>query len=154
MRTSVTKNILKTAVLKCTFWGSNFELHLCSEMYFLREQFWSAPLFWNTFFREQFLSTTMFWNAFFEEAVLKCIYVLKCIFRGSNYFLIYGCWLVWQLLYVFYQSFNHKQDFSSFDMYKYKSMVITNWLQSVLLCEQRHMHRMIAIPREILHFPK
>ena len=28
-------------------------------------------------------------------------YVLKCIFWGSNYFRVYGCWLVWLLLYVF-----------------------------------------------------
>ena len=28
-------------------------------------------------------------------------YVLKCIFWGSNYFGVYGCWLVWLLLYVF-----------------------------------------------------
>ena len=62
-----TKNILKTAVLKCTFRGSNFEVHLCSEMHFLREQFWSVPLFWNAFLREQFWSTTMFWNAFSRE---------------------------------------------------------------------------------------
>ena len=96
-----TKNILKTAVLKCTFWGSNFEVHLCSEMHFLREQFWSVPLFWNAFLREQFWSTTMFWNAFFKGAILKCIHVLKRIFRRSNYFLFHGCWLVWLLLYVF-----------------------------------------------------
>ena len=30
-----------TYVLKFSFWGSNFEEHLCSEMHFLREQ-----LFW------------------------------------------------------------------------------------------------------------
>ena len=28
-------------------------------------------------------------------------YILKCIFWGSNYFGVYGCWLVWLLLYVF-----------------------------------------------------
>ena len=27
-------------------------------------------------------------------------YVLKCIFWGSNYFRVYGCWLAWLLLYV------------------------------------------------------
>ena len=36
---------LMTKVLKCIFWGSNFEEHLCSEMYFLKEQlFWSLLL--------------------------------------------------------------------------------------------------------------
>ena len=29
------------------------------------------------------------------------IYILKCIFWGSNYFRVCGCWLVWLLLYVF-----------------------------------------------------
>ena len=77
------------------------------------------------------LITIMFWNIFFEGAIWICTYVLKCIFRGSNlkniyilkciiwgsnfekqYFLreqlmfwsvwtIYGCWLVWLLLYIF-----------------------------------------------------
>ena len=28
-------------------------------------------------------------------------YILKCIFLGSNYFGVYGSWLVWLLLYVF-----------------------------------------------------
>ena len=28
-------------------------------------------------------------------------YILKCIFGGSNYFGVYGCWLVWLLLYFF-----------------------------------------------------
>ena len=28
-------------------------------------------------------------------------YILKCIFWGNNYFRVYGCWLVWLLLYVF-----------------------------------------------------
>ena len=47
-----------------------------------------------------------------------CTFV-KCIFWGSNYFGVCGCWLVWLLLYVFmvvlneknnifYQSFHHK----------------------------------------------
>ena len=28
-------------------------------------------------------------------------YILNCIFWGSNYFRVNGCWLVWLLLYVF-----------------------------------------------------
>ena len=74
-------------------------------------------------------------------------YILKCIFWGNNYFRVYGCWLVWLLLYVFmvadwlvwllicltilfsktepgkkkfYQSFHHKWNFCNIDMYKYK----------------------------------
>ena len=45
-----------------------------------------------------------FWNLFFEGAILKCLYVLKCIFWGSNYFTFFinGSWIVWLLLYVFY----------------------------------------------------
>ena len=95
------KKNLMIKVLKCIFWGSNFEehlrfecifcgsnfdVHLHSEMHFLREQFWKA---------------LMFWNIFFEGAILKSTYVLKCIFWGSNLYRIYGCWLLQQLLYTF-----------------------------------------------------
>ena len=128
---------LSNPALKCIFWGSSFNVYQCSEIHFLREQFWSAP---------------MFWNAFFEGEVLICTNVLKCIFWGSSYynFLIYGCWLVWLLSYVFYQSFHRKQNFSSLDMYKCKS----NWLQWRQVFGQRHMFRMIATLREILFFPR
>ena len=40
-------------------------------------------------------------------------YILKCIFWGSNYFGVYGCWLVWLLLYVF---------------------MVANWLVWLLVC--------------------
>ena len=70
-------------ILKCIFWGGNLNMHLCFEMYFLREQF---------------RRTTIFWNVFFEGAILKNIYVLKLM---NNSFKISGCWLVWLLLYIF-----------------------------------------------------
>ena len=111
-------------VLECIFWGSNFNVHRCFVMYFLREQFWKA------FLSEQFPCVPMFWNVFFEGAILRCIFwtsnfnvlkyifwgsnlkdifewaillfwnvffegaILKCIFWGSNLFRIYGCWIV------------------------------------------------------------
>ena len=76
----------------------------CFEMHFLREQFKCALMFWNVFFEGAIWRTLMFWNVFFEGAVLKNIffegatYVLKCM---NNLFKIYGCWLVWLLLYIF-----------------------------------------------------
>ena len=91
----------------------------------------------------------------FIKYIIKTL-VLKCIFWGSNYsnLLIHSCWLVWLLLYVFYQSLHHKQNFCSIDMDKYKLRIMVNWLQSSEACEQRHMLRMIATPREILCFPR
>ena len=68
------------AILICIFWVSNFNVRICFEMYFLREQFWDV------FFEGAIL---MLWSIFFEGAILKCI------FWGSNLFRIYGCWLVW-----------------------------------------------------------
>ena len=62
--------ILMIKVLKCIFWGSNFVVYLCFEMYFLREQFWCG---------------TKFWKCIFKGAIMKSTYVLKCIFWGSNY---------------------------------------------------------------------
>ena len=35
----IIKKILMIEVLKCIFWRSNFEEHLCFEMHFFREQF-------------------------------------------------------------------------------------------------------------------
>ena len=58
-------------------------MHLCFKIYFLREQFWR---------------TSMFWNLYFEGAILRNTYVLKSM---NNLFKIYGCWLVWLLLYIF-----------------------------------------------------
>ena len=49
------KIFLMIKVLKCIFWGCIFDVRLWFEMYFLREQFWCAPMF------------------------------LKCIFSGSNF---------------------------------------------------------------------
>ena len=37
---------------------------------FLREQFWSAPIFWNGFSEGRILKPTMFWNAFLEGAII------------------------------------------------------------------------------------
>ena len=58
-------------------------------MYFLREQCWRTPMFWNVFFEGATSKNTY---------VLKTIHVLKSI---NNLFKIYGCWLVWLLLYIF-----------------------------------------------------
>ena len=68
----------------------------CFEMYFLREQFWCAPVFW---------------NVLFEGAILMCAYVLKFIFWGSDFeehlcfemhFLRQQLfWSLWLLLYAF-----------------------------------------------------
>ena len=64
-------------------------MHLSFEMYFLREQFWK---------------TLMFSNVFFEGAISKNTYVLETTYVlkwMNNLFKIYGCWLVWLLLYIF-----------------------------------------------------
>ena len=110
-------HFLEWQFLKCIFWGSNFKVHPRSEIHFLREQFWSAP---------------MFWNAFFEGVMLKCTHVLKCIFWGSNYFnfLIHGCWLVWLLLYVFVKVFTTSKTFPVLTCIIINLRVIANWLQS------------------------
>ena len=77
--------LLVIKVLECIFQGSNFNVHWCFVIYFLREQFWKAIL------SEQFQYVPMFWNVFFEGAILRCISwrsnfnVLKCIFWGSNF---------------------------------------------------------------------
>ena len=68
--TQIIKKNLMIKVLKYIFWGSKFDVHLCFEMYFLREQFWCGPIFW---------------NVYFEGAILKSTYVLKCIFWGRSY---------------------------------------------------------------------
>ena len=48
--------ILKnTYVLKCIFWGSNFDAHLCSEMYFFEGTILKALMFWNAFFVGAFI---------------------------------------------------------------------------------------------------
>ena len=64
-------------------------LQLCFEMHFLREQFKYALMSWNVFFGGAILKNTY---------VLKTTYVLKWM---NNLFKIYGCWLVWLLLYIF-----------------------------------------------------
>ena len=38
VRTYFIRYILETSILKCSFWESNFKVHLCFEMHFLREQ--------------------------------------------------------------------------------------------------------------------
>ena len=96
------KKNLMIKVLKCIFWGSNFEEHLRFGMHFLWEQFWCALTFWNAFFERAILKSTFVLKyIFFEGAISKSTYVLKCIFWGSNLYRIYGCWLVWLLLYTF-----------------------------------------------------
>ena len=50
------------------------------------------------------LITIMSWNVFFEGTILKNTYVLKTTYVlkwMNNLFKIYGCWLVWLLLYIF-----------------------------------------------------
>ena len=119
--------ILKhTHVLKYIFWWGNFEVHPYSKKHF------------------------------FEGTILMCTNVLKCIFWGRNCFnfLIHDWWLVWLLLYVFYQSFHHKQKYPQFDMYKYKSKIIVNWLQSSWVYEQGHKLRISATPSEIFWFSR
>ena len=106
-----------TSVLKCIFWETNSKVHSCSEIHFLREQFWSAR---------------MFWNAFFEKAILKCTNVLKCIFRESNCFnfLIHGCWLPWLLLMFFVKVFTTSKNCPVLACININLRVIANWLQS------------------------
>ena len=64
-------------------------MHLCFEMNFLTKQFKEYLCFEIHFLREQFWKTV-----FFKRA----IYILKCM---KNLFKIYGCRLVWLLLYIF-----------------------------------------------------
>ena len=107
-----------------------FSIYLCSsfglavfETHFLREQYWSAPMFWNAFFERAILKCIHVLKYIFWGSNSKCTHVLKRIFWGSNYFnfMIHGCWLVWLLHYVFCQNLHHKRNFSSLDMYKYES---------------------------------
>ena len=63
-----------TYVLKCIFWKSN-----------LKSTYVLKCIFWGSNFEE---------HVFFEGAT----YLLKC---NNNLFKIYGCWLVWLLLYIF-----------------------------------------------------
>ena len=140
------KIFLMTKVLKCIFWGCIFDVRLWFEMYFLREQFWCAPMFLKCIFSgsnfEEHLCSEMH---FLREQFWCAPMFLKCIFSGSNFeehlcsemhFLreqlfwslwllisvaaalcFHGCWLVWLLLYIFYQSFHHKYNFCSIDMW-------------------------------------
>ena len=64
-------------------------MHLCFEWYILREQFWRTLMFWNAFFEGEILKNTY---------VLKTNYVLKWV---NNLIKIYGCLLVYLLLYIF-----------------------------------------------------
>ena len=99
VRISIAKYILETSVLKCIYWRSNFEVCLCSEMHFLREQLFQSSNLW----------------------LLISVVAALCF---------HDYWLVWLLLYVFHWSLHHKQNFFSFDMFKYKSRIIVDWLQS------------------------
>ena len=71
---SFIKYILETSVLKCIFRGSNFKVHLCSEMHFLREQLFQSSDLWLLisvavflcFFIKVFTTSKIF-------AVLTCI---------------------------------------------------------------------------------
>ena len=96
-------------------------MHLCFEMNFLTKQFKEYLCFEIHFLREQFWKTV-----FFKRA----IYILKCM---KNLFKIYGCRLVWLLLYIFMAAeyydcwsiffmkvFTTSKNFCNVDMYKYK----------------------------------
>ena len=119
LHTLSTKEKLITKVLKWIFWGSIFKLFLGFQMHFVREQFEEHLRFEMYIFFERanlkctFWRALMFWNVFFEGAILKNIYLLKCIFWGSNLWLLisvtaalyfYGCWIVWLL--IFWQSYS------------------------------------------------
>ena len=80
------------------FLRQQFKEYLYSEMYFLRQQFKEYLYSEMYFLREQFWETL-----FFERAT----YVLKCM---KNLFKIHGCWLV----------FTASKNFCNIDMYKYK----------------------------------
>ena len=75
------------------------------------------------------VSPCIFWGSNFKEHLFSEMYFLREQLFGSLWLLIsvavalcfHGCWLVWLLLYIFYQSFHHKQNIQSFNMYKYKS---------------------------------
>ena len=54
--TRIIIEILMIKVLKYIFWGSNFKEHSCSEIRFLREQFWKALMFWNAFFEGEIIN--------------------------------------------------------------------------------------------------
>ena len=57
-------------------------------------------MFWNIFFivKTPFITHKFTW---IHINLHDCYtYVLECIFWRSNYFGVYGCWLLWLLLYV------------------------------------------------------
>ena len=78
-------------------------------------------------------------NAFFEGAFTLC----NCL----KWMFIHNYWLIKPLL---IKTFNTSKNVCGFD----KSRIIVKWLQSSYVCDQRHMLRMIATPREILCFPR
>ena len=71
-----------TEVFKCIFWESNFELHLCFEMYFLREQ-----LFW--FFIYGCWLVWLLFRAYMAAADYFCVFYLYLTLPLSNYFYLF-----------------------------------------------------------------
>ena len=77
------------------FWGSNLNMHLCFEMYFLREQFKEYLYSEMYFLGEQFWKTI-----FFERAtyVLKCMTNLWLLISLAAALYFHGYWIVWLLI--------------------------------------------------------
>ena len=74
-------------------------------------------IFWGSSFKVH--PWEQLWSAFFEGAIIL------------DGFLIHGYWLVWLLVYTFFiKIFTTNKNVYEFDMHKYKSRIIVNWLQS------------------------
>ena len=100
VRISFIKYILETSILKYIFWGSNFEEHFCSEIYFLREQ-----LFWSLWLLISLAAALYFLSKFSQQvkafAVLISINTsleLSQIVRNQARYVSGGIWLEWLLL--------------------------------------------------------
>ena len=75
-----------TYSLKCIFWGSKFDVHLCSEVYFFKGVILMCTYIWKC----------IFWGSNFEDHLCSEMHFLRDNYSGVN-----GCWLVWLLLYAF-----------------------------------------------------
>ena len=95
---------------------------------------------------------------FKEGAILKFTHVRNAFFEGAI-ILILALWLLisvvccstpsWLLISVAAALY-----FLLKSLLKCKFRITVNWLQSNYVCEQRHIFRIIATPREILCFPR
>ena len=87
------------------------------------------------------------WEQFWIITLGKCL----------KWLLIHVCRLMWLLLFAFLRLLKYSTQVNQlwyFDLIKYQSQIVNNWLQSSLVCEQRYMLRILAIHREILCFPR